>query len=133
MRLMVQRCAQWIARHELLYIALLGLLLLSARPRLVLLALPAALLAPLAARATGGRWFPRTALDWPLALLLLMVFASLFAPHSNYVKTVLASSPESYWRFGERLGNIAQDMRYDKLDGTYIKRAARPILGLAGG
>ena len=124
MRLMVQRCAQWIARHELLYIALLGPLLLSARPRLVLLALPAALLAPLAARATGGRWFPRTALDWPLALLLLMVFASLFAPHSNYVKTVLASSPESYWRFGERLGNIAQDMRYDSKDGIYTKRTA---------
>ena len=124
MRQALQRCAHWIARHELLYIALLGPLLLSARPRLVLLALPAALLAPLAARSTGGRWFPRTALDWPLALLLLMLIVSLFAPHSNYVKTVMASSPESYWRLGERGGNSAQDMRYDDLDGTYIKRAA---------
>ncbi|GBL18566.1 hypothetical protein EMGBS3_02720 [Anaerolineaceae bacterium] len=124
MRGILQRCAHWIARNELLYIALLSPLLLSGRPRLVVLALPAALLAPLAARSDGGRWFPRTALDWPLALLLLMLTASLFAPHSNYVKTVMASRPESYWRLGERLGNLAQDMRYDSLDGIYIKRAA---------
>ena len=124
MRRLLQRCAHWVARHELLYIALLGPLLLSGRPRLVVLALAAALLAPLAARSAGGRWFPRTALDWPLALLLLMLIVSLFAPHSNYVKTVMASSPESYWRLGERRGNLAQDVRYDDLDGTYIKRAA---------
>lgn len=124
MRGILQRCAHWIARNELLYIALLSPLLLSGRPRLVVLALPAALLAPLAARSDGGRWFPRTALDWPLALLLLTLITSLFAPHSNYVKTVMASRPESYWRLGERLGNLAQDMRFDSFDGIYIKRAA---------
>jgi hypothetical protein len=72
---------EWVVRRELLWLALLAPFFLfpDRRWALVLAALPTLWIARRIAR---GRFLPRTPLDWPIALLVVMVLVSLFATFS---------------------------------------------------
>lgn len=73
----VRLVAEWLVRTELLWLALLAPFLLTPTPeRLpVLLGIPVLWIAR---RVACGHFVPRTPLDWPLALLMLMLLVSIF-------------------------------------------------------
>jgi putative inorganic carbon (HCO3(-)) transporter len=74
----IYRVAEWLVRTELLWLALLAPFFVYPAPErlFALLGLP---LLWVARRLARGRFLPRTPLDWPIVLMLVMLLVSLYA------------------------------------------------------